>query len=187
MSAIGGPAVPLSVSESFFGITTEVKLPVNCAGVQLAKPSHMRRPRSCWETRSSVCGTSCTSTSRPPWTVHLTMLGSGLSALRRHSRWSGTGDWVFFRGTQTTCLSTFSGNIHVCCIYGGARQMCHSAFSSYLYPLNLAGSWGANLPSVLDYIFMHCSAAGFFLAAKLHVAHRPFISIASVTQRKTII
>lgn len=162
MSAIGRPAVPLSVSESFFGITTEVKLPVNCAGVQLNP--------AIWDGQGHVGKRAAVYVeqvahqylSLPNRTIHLMILGSGLSAFRRRSRWSGTGDWVFFRGTQTTCLSTFSGNIHVRCICGGACQMCHSAFSSYLYPLNLAGSWGANLPSVLDYIFMHCSATGFF-------------------------
>lgn len=42
MSALGRPAVPLSVSESFLGTAAEVKLPVNCAGGQPAHLSHMR-------------------------------------------------------------------------------------------------------------------------------------------------
>lgn len=42
MSAIGQPAVLLSMLESVFGTAAEVKLPVNCVGVQLAQPSHMR-------------------------------------------------------------------------------------------------------------------------------------------------
>lgn len=42
MSAMGWPAVLLSVSESIFGSAAEVKLQVNCVGVQLAQASHMR-------------------------------------------------------------------------------------------------------------------------------------------------
>lgn len=42
MSAMGRPAALLSVSESIFGLAAEVKLQVNCVGVQLAQASHMR-------------------------------------------------------------------------------------------------------------------------------------------------
>lgn len=169
MWAIGRPAVPLSVSESFFGITTEVKLPVNCAGVQLAKPSHMRQLRSCWETQKQYMWNKLhvNISASLTGTIHRMMLGSGLLTFRRRSRWSGTGDWVFFSSTQTTCLSTFSGNIHVRWIYGRARQMCHSAFSSYLYPLHLAGSWRANLP-LFRIIFLCIVLPQVFLATPLN-------------------
>lgn len=42
MSAIGWTDVLLSVSESFLGTAAEVKLPVNCAGGQSARPSRLR-------------------------------------------------------------------------------------------------------------------------------------------------
>lgn len=134
------------MSESFFGIATEVKLPVNCAGVQLAEAGHTRQPRSCWEMRGAMCGTTCTSTSPASLTgtIHPAVRPCGfwLGGEGGRSRRSGTGDGVFLRRNSNNVSRHILLEIYIGAVYVAASARYVTAHFRLIYITpNLAGSW----------------------------------------------
>lgn len=114
-----------------------MKLPVNCAGVQLAEAQP-------YETATVTLGnerlymwnnlhinmSGLPNGDHPSshcWDLVLAAFLEAFMAIWNR-RWS-----VFTKKLKQCVPAHFAGNIHRCCICGSACQICHRAFSSYLY------------------------------------------------------
>lgn len=157
-----GPAVLLSVSESFFGSAAEVKL---CETATWGQPLGNARQLQ-----------HCGSLAR---TMYVIMLTPGSEALKGHLLWSGTKGIMFLRGIQTASLSIFYGNICVLYLTVLAKsQRIRISFISTQSSRKISLCFGL--------CFIHCSATTFSGSLELYLAYGQYISITSRTQTKTI-